>query len=257
MFLKVIACEVAFREICHCAAASPNQFDLEFLSQGYHDNPLIGIERIQEHIDGIDAGRYDAILIGYGLCNNMLNGLRAPAHAQLVIPRAHDCITFFLGSQKRYREHFLGHPGSYYFTTGWIEHRIRGGERPDRKQGAGLGMQLEFDALVEKYGEDNARYLFELMDSWSSHYERGVYIDFDFSHDLPHRQQAQETCQKRGWEYQEMAGDLSLFRAWMDGQWKVDEFLVVPPGQTVRPSWDDDVIHIEPAPDATPAGGAL
>jgi hypothetical protein len=246
MFCKVIACEVVFREICHCVARSPNLFELEFLSQGYHDNPVVGIERIQERIDATEEGRFDAVLIGYGLCNNMLNGLRAPAHTSLAIPRAHDCITFFLGSQARYREHFLGNPGTYYFTTGWVEHRQRGGERPERKQGAGLGMQLEYDALVEKYGEENARYLFEVMDGWASHYARGAFIDFDFSHDLPHRQQARATCDARGWEYEEVPGDLTLFQRWLDGDWTDEDFLVVPPGETVRPSWDDGVIHIEP-----------
>ena len=56
MFLKVIACEVAFRELCACAARSPNQFDLDFLSQGYHDNPEVGIHRIQECIDAVPEG---------------------------------------------------------------------------------------------------------------------------------------------------------------------------------------------------------
>lgn len=248
MFLKIVACEVFFREICYCASRSPNHFDFDFLSQGYHDNPTIGIQRIQEQLDAVEEGRFDAILIGYGLCNNMLNGLRAPAHTPMIIPRAHDCITFFLGSQDRYKEHFLGHPGSYYFTTGWIEHRARGGERLERKQGAGLGMQLEYEAMVEKYGEENAKYLFEVMDGWSSKYERGVYIDFDFSHHLPHRDKACEQCESRGWQYQEVAGDLSLFQRWLDGDWPAEDFLHVPAGRVVLPSFDDGVIHIAPVP---------
>ena len=36
MFLKVIACEISFREISFCAAQSPNIIDTEFLPQGYH-----------------------------------------------------------------------------------------------------------------------------------------------------------------------------------------------------------------------------
>jgi hypothetical protein len=248
-----VACEVAFREICHCAARSPNQFEFDFLSQGYHDNPLVGIERIQEHLDVADAGRFDAILVGYGLCNNMLNGLRAPEATKLVIPRAHDCITFFLGDKERYREHFLDHPGTYYFTTGWLEHRQRGGERPERKQGAGLGVQMQYETLVEKYGEENARYLLDVMDGWTSHYERGVFIDFEFSHDLPHRETARQLCQERGWNYEEVAGDLSLFQRWLDGDWPAEDYLTVPAGTTVLPSYDDGVIHIEPVPETAEA----
>ena len=139
MFLKVIACEIAFREICTCAARSPNLFDLEFLSQGYHDNPDIGVARIQERIDTMEPDRFDGVLVGYGLCNNMLSGLKA-REAPLVVPRAHDCITFFLGSKERYKEYFLSHSGTYYYTAGWLEYRQRGGERVERKQGAGLGL---------------------------------------------------------------------------------------------------------------------
>ena len=88
MFLKVISCEIFFRELCACAARSVNQMDFEFLSQGYHDNPEIGIKRIQERIDAVPAGQFDAVLIGYGLCNTMLNGLQA-RDTRLVMPRAH------------------------------------------------------------------------------------------------------------------------------------------------------------------------
>ena len=160
MFLKLIACEIAFREICACVARSVNLFDLEFLSQGYHANPEIGIRRIQDRIDAVEPDRFDGILVGYGLCNNMLLGLKA-RRTPLVIPRAHDCITFLLGSKERYQRVFAQAPGTYYYTAGWLENRQRGGERVDRKQGAGLGAQGRYKEMVEKYGADNARYLME------------------------------------------------------------------------------------------------
>ncbi len=250
MFLKVIACEIAFREICACAARSPNQLDLEFLSQGYHDNPEVGIQRIQEQIDAVEADRYDGILLGYGLCNNMLNGLQARA-TQLVFLRAHDCITFFLGSKERYQDYFLANPGSYYFTAGWIEYRQRGGERPERKQAAGLGdydtheKPQSYAALVAQYGEENAQYLVEMLGSWHQHYQRGVFIDFDFTRQLPCKEQAKEICQRRGWAYEEVEGDLSLLQAWLDGCWDAEDFLVVKPGQRVEPSYGEDIIQIE------------
>ena len=42
MFYKVIACEIAFRELCYAAAKSRNLIDFEFLTQGYHDIPGTG-----------------------------------------------------------------------------------------------------------------------------------------------------------------------------------------------------------------------
>ena len=248
MFLKVIACEVAFREICACAARSVNQIDLDFLSQGYHDNPEVGICRIQDRIDAVEPGRYDAVLVGYGLCNTMLSGLRAPAHTRLVVARAHDCITFFLGSRERYGEFFRQNSGTYYFTAGWLEHRMRGGERPQRNQAIGLGSQFNYEELVERHGEENARYLMGVMEGWSSHYTHGMFIDFDFSTHLPHKEEARIICEERGWQYGEIAGDLTLLQRWLDADWLTEDFLMVPPGELIRPSYDDSIIQIEPAP---------
>ena len=53
MFLKVIACEIALREICFVAAQTENLIDLEFLTQGLHDHPLEGRKQIQERIDAV------------------------------------------------------------------------------------------------------------------------------------------------------------------------------------------------------------
>ena len=105
MRLKLIACEIAFREICLCAANSRNVVDPQFLPKGLHDIETRDmVARLQEEIDGTDE-KYGAILLGYGLCNNGTVGLVA-RNAPLVLPKAHDCITFFLGSRRRYQEFF-------------------------------------------------------------------------------------------------------------------------------------------------------
>src|SRR5690349_17710170 len=127
MFFKVIACEIAFREICHLAAASPHIIETHFLTQGLHDRPAHGREELQKQIDAVPAGKFDAVLVGYALCGNILNGIRA-THTRLVIPRAHDCITFFLGSRSRYDALANERPGSYYYTSGWLECLRRRGE---------------------------------------------------------------------------------------------------------------------------------
>ena len=119
------------------AARSRNLIDFEFLTQGYHDIPGTGRAEIQKRIDATAAGRYDALLLGYGLCSNILTGLTT-AHTQLVIPRAHDCITFFLGSKERYQECFNAKPGTYYYTSGWLECTKRRGDKGPIWGGASL-----------------------------------------------------------------------------------------------------------------------
>ena len=255
--LKIIACEIAVREICQVAATSPNLVDMEFLTQGHHDVPCRGRDDIQGRVNGVPAGRYDAILIGYGLCSNMLSGLRA-THTPLVIPRAHDCITLFLGSKERYQELFTAQPGSYYYTSGWLECvRRRGVESLEQglmfmpsnhKEAA----EATYKKWVEKYGEEQAQYLRKEMGGWSASYQRGVLIDFEFTQALGLREQVQRICTDQGWQYTTVPGDLSLFRRWVDGQWDAQDFLVVPPGWVVRPSNQPGIIQAEPAAETPP-----
>lgn len=256
-YFKVIACEIAFREICRAAAITPSILDLEFLNQGLHDQPSQGRLEIQKRIDAVPAGRYDAILIGYGLCSSILNGLHCP-HTPLTIPRAHDCITFFLGSKERYQRCFSERPGTYYYTSGWLECRTRrGGEVAQGfggflPAGSSESRRREYEGWVAKYGEEQARYLAEVMAGWSSHYTHGVWINFDFTRPLKLEDQVRQVCRERGWQYEELPGDLGLLQRWLDGKWSDQEFLVVPPGRTVTPSVDEQVITLaaptEPAP---------
>lgn len=250
MFLKVIACEIAFREICHLAAQSRNLIDLEFLTQGHHDRPAEGRAAVQERIDQVPAGRYDAILIGYGLCGSVLPGLRA-GHTPLVVPRAHDCITFFLGSKERYRERFEAQPGTYYFSSGWLECRRRRGLDGPALQGAFLpagsaaASRKTFEEWVRKYGEEKARYLLEATAEWSSHYSHGTWIDFDFLRPLNLVDQVREICARQGWQFEEVKGDLGLLRRWLEGEWSEGEFLRVPPGRRIQATIDGRIIALE------------
>jgi hypothetical protein len=250
MYLKTIACEVAWREISFVAARSPHMVDLEFLPVGLHDEPKQGQRELQARIDSVPAGKYDAILVGYGMCNQMLTGLTTP-HTPLVVPRAHDCLTFFLGSKERYRKVFTECPGTYYFTAGWLEFP----QRRARAQGSPAG-PLEVGAqtspfalgksyadLVAKYGEENAQYLLEVSQRWTQSYQRALLIRFDFDQGLGLQEKVGEICRNHGWQCAEIAGDLSLLKRWVDGQWDAGEFLIVQPGETVHPTYDDGIVQ--------------
>lgn len=111
MRLKLISCEIFYRELCWAVARSPNTVDIEFLPKGLHDIGSEGMSaRLQAVLDRVDDPRYEAVLLGYGLCNNGIAGLRSGKY-RLIVPRAHDCITLFLGSSERYLEYFNSHPG--------------------------------------------------------------------------------------------------------------------------------------------------
>jgi hypothetical protein len=256
MFLKVIACEIAVRELYHTAARCPNLVDLEFLTQGYHDVPATGLREIQKRIDAVPAGKYDAILLGYGLCSNILNGITT-AHTPLVVPRAHDCITFLLGSKERYQSCFQERPGTYYFSSGWLECATRRGEKSlflgsGASAPASLNMNVNYQQWVEKYGEDQAKFLIEEMGRWANAYSHGTLIDFDFTKPLDLEQRVKTICDEKGWERDRLPGDLRLFEKILAGDWPESEFLTVRPGEKIIASYDDGIIKAVPNEPASP-----
>lgn len=258
---KVIACEIAFREICHCAATTPHLLDLEFLTQGLHDEPRSGVGQIQARVDAVPAGRYDAVLLGYGLCGHLVRDLEARS-TPLVLPRAHDCITFFLGSKERYAAFNRERPGTYCYTSGWLEClRKRGlaaspGDVRYLPAGAGdTGSAREqYERWVARYGEEKARYLREELDGWTRHYDTAALIEFDFTRPLGLEAEVRAIGAQRGWGYTEIAGDLGLLQRWLGGEWGEEEFLVVPPGHRVAAAFDDRVMVAEPVRERWAAG---
>jgi hypothetical protein len=255
LFLKVIACEIAFREITHLAAQSTNLIDLEFVTQGLHDIPRTGGVKLQERIDAVPEGKYDAILLGYGLCGNLVRGLTT-RHTRLVIPRAHDCITLFLGSRKRYTEVAEANPGTYFYSSGWLECLRRRGEKIQPGQAmylptpAGTGSATEtYEAWVLKYGEERARYLLDQISKWTEHYNCGALIEFDFTRPLQLAGQVQQICANRGWSFKEIPGDLTLLRRWLDADWAEPDFQIVRPGEKIAQAYSDQIIAAEPAAD--------
>jgi hypothetical protein len=250
MFLKVIACEIAVRELQYAAARSKNLIDLEFLTQGYHDVPATGKDEIQKRIDAVPAGKYGAIVLGYALCSKILVGL-TPSHTRLVIPRAHDCITFFLGSKERYQKCFSEHPGTYYYTSGWLECATRRGDKgstwggPFLPANSSLNLKATYDQWTQKYGEDQAKYLLEEMSRWTDAYSHGTLIDFDFLKQLELPCQVQQICAQKDWTYNRIPGDLSLLQRMLDGPWPDTDFLIVQPGKKVVATFDDRIIAEE------------
>ncbi|MGI6037304.1 MAG: DUF1638 domain-containing protein [Limnochordia bacterium] len=246
MRLKLIACEVLFREFSHYAALAEHPIDVDFLPQGLHQEPERLRRTVQEAIDKTEARHgtregdfhlprrieYDGIILGYGLCSNGIIGLTS-RKIPLIIPRGHDCITLLLGSKERYQEYFNSHRGVYWYSAGWIERTIP----PGRERYEHL-----FQNYVEKYGEDNAAYLMEMEQNWFKEYAWATYIDWGFPQSDSYRRVTQEAAQFLGWNYDELPGDPSLIAKLVNGQWDADLFLRVEPGQTVSPSYDDLII---------------
>jgi hypothetical protein len=245
MRLKLITCEIFYREVCSVVARSPNTVDLEFLPKGLHDIGSAGmLERLQSALDRVDDPRYEAVLFGYGLCNNGVVGLTSGKYP-LVIPRAHDCITLFLGSAERYLDYFNSHPGVYFQTTGWMERGKAEGELSQLSVGKTLGAGQSYEDFVARYGEDNAKYLWSELGDLTKNYSQFTYIDMGLGPDGSFERQAREEAAQRGWKFEKLVGDLGMLQRLVDGVWDAKEFLVVPPGKQVVADYSGGLISIQ------------
>ncbi len=243
---KLISCEVFYREMCEVIARSPHQIDVEFLPKGLHDIGCVGMcTRLQSAVDAVDTSRYDAILLGYALCNNGIAGLRAPS-IPLVVARGHDCMTLFFGSRERYLRYFSDRPGTYFLTSGWIERGSDAGELNQISIQHTTGMDRTYEELVQQYGEDNARYIYDQLCDQTKHYRRITFIRMGNEPNGSFRLHAERRAADHGWEFEQVEGDMSLIRQLVNGQWSDADFLVVPPGWRIAVRYDDGIIIAEP-----------
>jgi hypothetical protein len=248
--LKFIGCEIIYREACYLAATGPLHVDVEFLRKGLHDLERADMSaKVQAAIDAVPpAAGYEAILLGYARCNDGLVGVTARG-VPLVIPRAHDCITFFFGSRAAYMEHFDAHPGTYYMTTGWSERNVADEGRPDQpaygRQGVmgKLGLTESYEQMVAKYGKENADFIRESIGDWTKNYSRLLYLEMGVRDEGPYIDAARGRAEDRGWTFDLRKGDWRLLRKLFLGEWDED-FVIVPPGGKIVARNDDLVLDV-------------
>jgi hypothetical protein len=241
MRLKLISCEVLFREMCDACAHSSHQVDLEFLPQGLHNlgaKPMSA--KIQEVVDNTPEGVYEAVLLGYGLCGNGLDGLTA-RHTRLVLPRAHDCLALLMGSRERYQAYFEDNPGTYYRSTGWLE-RNKSLQQLTHNT---MGFDESLEAMTRKYGEDNGRYLYEEMTRYRSQYRKLTFIETGLEAGGKFVAEASAEAKEKGWSFERLPGNLAWLRRMVEGEWAEAEFVVAARGQRIVASYDNRVVKVQ------------
>ena len=237
---KLIACEILFGEIFHCAAQSHNIIDMVFMPKGLHDmGEAKMVALLQDELDKVEKDKYDAILLGYALCNNGIRGLQS--HTLMVVPRAHDCITLLMGSKEKYNEYFTKNPGTYVKSPGWIE-RGEGTTLNAQSIPSQLGISGTYEDYVEQYGEENAKFFMETIGDWYKNYKKFTFIDTRVGDVQRYKDTTRKEAEKNGWEYEEISGDIILLDNLLNGDWAPEKFLTVPAGLKIQSAFDNDQI---------------
>jgi hypothetical protein len=224
----IISCQVLQDLLSHLLPASLAR-EVTYMDYGLHRVPGKMVGTLQEAINQIREP--SLVVLGYGLCGNGLQGLKAGVHT-LLVPRVDDCIALLLGSYRTYIREFQAEPGTYWLSKGWLE----SGSHPLK----------EYEEYAPRYGSEEAMWI---MDQQYQHYRRLVLVAHSQADLEAFRPQALEVarfCERWGMRYEEILGSdqyvrrlarlvqsaaqgVAAFHEMADG-----DFLLIPPGSEIR-----------------------
>lgn len=246
--LLLVACRVFERELETLARAAKCDLTIHFVEIAMHERPGQELRAVlQDEINAAPEEDFDAIGLAYGVCNRWLAGLKA-RRLPVVIPRAHDCLGILLGSTRRYLQELQKEAGTYFQSSGWIEHLPADRTLRPLASTSAPGLTLNRDELVAKYGEEAAQYLMEEYAKFTKHYKRLAFIATPVAGVEERERKAAEIARQQGWTFGRLEGDLGWLRRLVDGEWNDREFLIVPPHHSVALSYDENLIRAEPPP---------
>ena len=235
--IAVIACGVIEPEVRHFSNNAPHIRTLVFLPQGLHNEPERMQRELQAAITRAEADpAIGAVVLVYGLCGRGVENLRHD-RCPLVMARAHDCVTLFLGDKDRYAARQREQPGTYWFNPGWI----RGGASPGPEREARLRQEY-----AAKFGEEDVDYLLEMDRAGLAHYHRAAYVGLGLGDVQKETDYTRSCAACLGWGFDQIPGDPALLQALLHGEWDEKRFLVVPPRHFIRLTGDDSIIRAEP-----------
>ena len=235
--ISVISCAVLEPEVRHFLRDNPRLQELEIIPLALHEDPARLQRELQQAVYRAEANpAVEAIVLVFGLCGRGVENLRH-GRCPIVLARAHDCTTLFLGDKDRYAAYVKDHPGTYWYNPGFIRGgKIPGPDREDR-------LREEF---AKKFDPEDVEFLIEQDRAGLAHYDRAAYVSMDLSDTKKDEAYTQSCAACRNWGFDRVPGNSELLQALLRGDWDEKRFLIVPPHQVIRLTADDSIIRAEP-----------
>jgi hypothetical protein len=190
-----------------------NEAEIRVLDIGLHVDPRKLRASLQEEVSEMDQENTD-ILLGYGLCGRAVEGL-VSARSQLILPRVDDCVGALLGSRKRHKDLLKKNAGCYFMEQNWLKTELnifteilKGLERiPPEKRDRIVKMMLKNYTTLA------------LLDSGNTPPEtESICLSY---------------AGRYGMDLLMLKTDTGLLNRLINGPWREEEFLVLPPGRPV------------------------
>jgi hypothetical protein len=206
--IHILACETLKPELSMVMRERAVDYPVAWIPSGKHLWPDKLRVCIEEELDKIPVS-FDTVLLVLGFCGNALVGIKAGAH-RLVLPRVADCIPLFLGSQAK-REEYGAH--TYFFTEGYLHSET--------------SFTSDLSRYTKKYSRERAEHLMKAM---LENYKELAVIDTGAFDTAKVKDELKEFAQVVGLPVSTIPGNLRLFDALLAGDWRREDFIILPPG---------------------------
>lgn len=208
----LVACNTLKSELEHLSEELGFCRRTVWLESQLHNEPENLAAKLQAALDEIEDA--DTVLLGYGNCGNVIQGLVA-RDFQLVVPRLDDCISLLFGSQL-VRMAFSEEHRSIFLTDGWMDD--------------GHNILTEYSRCIDKFGEERAQDIFHMM---YNHYESMTYLDTGLYDVESLKERTCAICQMLGLQQLTVPATFEYLRELLTGPWPAERFVTIGPGETI------------------------
>ena len=214
MATAIIACETIRCELTRAMEDVGASHPVYWIESGLHNTPKTLRSRLSETIVQAESEGATRLLAAMGFCGNSFTEVET-RNVELILPRVDDCISLLLGSTQRRRE-FSETEAAYFLTQGWMR-----GER---------NIWVEYQYSVEKYGEEMARDLAQMM---YGHYRTLALLDSGSEPLGPLIEGTKIIAETLHLEQKVVPATRDYLEELLRGPWNDKRFVIVAPNSTI------------------------